>query len=303
MRHHPLWPALCGASLLGTALLAMACNTALPAEIEERDDPAPDQTLVEEPIEFTSEPYPDELRGELGIAELREITLEAAGSTRVWSGFAADNDYPVAGECDAFGQDPGVIDELPAVLEGVVTLHPRFFDKPSVCATDERFYGSFFLEDATGGIFVLRDSRIATFTYGDRVRLTVQGVRRNFDYVAVTSISELEVVTGEERVPISYRPLEREFEDADQGEVVQIEGEVVSEATNNNFNELELQSLDDPEVSWLVSLDRELGQRAPDLGVGKKVRMKGPVINDFGLRIIVASYGQIEWLEDTPRQE
>ena len=67
-------------------------------------------------------------------------------------------------------------ESLPMTVEGIVTTYPRYFQKKLVCGEDERFYGSYFLQDSTGGILVLRDSRIANFTFGDRVRLKVRGI-------------------------------------------------------------------------------------------------------------------------------
>ena len=80
---------------------------------------------------------------------------------------------------------------------------------------------------------------------------------------------------------------------ADIGKVKWITGKIVSEATNNNFNEMRLQS-EDGSTTWIISLDREVGQRNPDWRAGDKLQITGPVLNSFGLKIIVMSYGQVE---------
>lgn len=277
----------------------VACGPELP-ELEERPEETGEELRVEEPIAFTSDPYPSSLQGPDSIASLRQLVSGEAGSSFVWQGFASSSPYPVMGDCEPGSRETVVdqLDELPVTIEGVVTLHPRYFVKPAICGEDERYYGSFFIEDATGGILVLRDSRISPFSYGDRVKLRVKGVTKFFDYMAVLSFDELEITTGDELTPISYVEIDREFEGDDKGEVVRIRGEVVSEATNNNFNELKLKSLDDDEVEWLVSLDRELGQRNPEFYPGTKLALTGPVIESFGMRMVVASYGQVEFLED-----
>jgi hypothetical protein len=46
---------------------------------------------------------------------------------------------------------------------------------------DEKFYGSYFLEDDTGGVFVLGDSKHRPLRHaGDTVTLRVRGTRRSF---------------------------------------------------------------------------------------------------------------------------
>ena len=56
------------------------------------------------------------------------------------------------------------VSELPATIEGVVTHHPRLLRSPRFCAGEDRFYGSYYIQDETGGILVYKDSRVADFT-------------------------------------------------------------------------------------------------------------------------------------------
>ncbi len=282
--------------LTSLSLLAASACAESTSDLPERDDPDPIETVVEEPIEFTGEQYPASLSGPNTIAEL---TALIDFDEFVWTAFSPETPYPVQGDCDFSRngeQSTFTVDELPMEIQGVVTYHPRHFYKPATCGSDERFYGSFVIQDGTDGIFVLRDSRISPFSYGDVVKMRVTGLVKFFDTYAILTHDNLEVVEGEKRA-IWFDNTSGAFTPADYGQVRRIRGEIISEATNNNFNEMEIQSLDDPTVTWLASLDRELGQRRPELGVGTRVQLTGPVIDSFGLRMLVASFGQIERLD------
>ena len=258
-----------------------------------REDPSSEESVVQEPLTFTDTAYKSSFQGPDSIAEVLALIDKGAP---VWHGFSPATPYPVKGDCDFDRSGEQVTNEiaaLPMVIEGVVTLHPRYFVKQAICGEDERFYGSFFIQDHSGGILVLRDSRISPFSYGDVVRMRVTGVAKYFDAFSVLTFDQLEVVS-EQKIPLAYETTTNGFRVADQGLVRRIRGKIVSESTNNNFNEMRLESLDDPAVSWLVSLDRELGQRRPELFVGDVVELTGPVTNSFGLRMLIASYGQIE---------
>ncbi|MGB0647776.1 MAG: hypothetical protein ACPGQS_11405, partial [Bradymonadia bacterium] len=63
--------------------------------------------------------------------------------------------------------------DLPMTIEGVITIPGTYYIKVSVCDQEEKFYGSFVVEDDTGGIMVLRDSRVSQVQPGDVVRMTV----------------------------------------------------------------------------------------------------------------------------------
>lgn len=277
------------------ALSVSACAEST-SDVPERDDPEPIETEVEEPIAFTGEQYPASLSGPNTIADVVNlIDFDAF----VWTAFSPDHPYPIQGDCDISrngDQNTVTVPELPMEIQGVVTYHPRHFYKPATCGSDERFYGSFVIQDGTDGIFVLRDSRISPFSYGDVVKMRVTGLVKFFDTYAILTHDNLEVVEGDKRA-IWFDNTSGAFTPDDYGQVRRIRGEIISEATNNNFNEMEIQSLDDPTVTWLASLDRELGQRRPELGVGTRIQLTGPVIDSFGLRMLVASFGQIERLD------
>ncbi len=299
-------------------------------------DDSPSWSEVSDPIEFTDEPY-DEISGELTIGELRDIIPdqgwlspeeeaelepgEVPPNANVWYGFGPDDPYPVEGDCNpenaGFDTIPSAVQELPATIEGVVTLHPRYFSNLTVCGTRERYYGTYVLEDETGGIQIYKDSRVAEFDVGDRVRMRVRGVTRYFGTSAVIGFDQEEVLNErEDRIPVYYEPMEDDdgearplwseedaaddddIDEADTYRVRRMVGEVVQEATNQNFNEMIVQSLDNPDVEWFVSIDRELGTRGVAPPEGAMVELTGPIFDSFEMRMVIASLGQMTILEE-----
>ncbi len=254
------------------------------------------------------------------------------GDTR-WFGFAPDDRHSINGDCDGFGTEVQYISELPAVIEGVVTLHPRYLQTVEFCGVDERYYGSYFIEDASGGIMVLKDSRIADFQMGDRVRINVRGMIRNFDQWAVLLNDPEEIV--EFGQPIHYEEIDRPLEGTDFGKTLRFTGKVGPGGlpTNQNFNEMCLVRVDDtldeecakfclsnddcasgncvyafsgatngicerPGGFWLASLDREIGQRQPRIiKEGDVIQITGPIANAFGIKFLVARWGQMIFQE------
>ena len=138
------------------------------------------------------------------------------------------------------GGTPIVVPELPMTIEAVVTLHPRQYMKVEVCGQDERHYGVFTIEDDTGGIIVLRDGRVAHFTFGDRVRLTIDAVTLTFNSevdtraVLIADIERIDAPPTE----ILFESLDEPFATEHVGQVRQIEGFVHVPSTQLNFNSL-----------------------------------------------------------------
>ena len=279
-----------------------------------------EETEVEDPIGFTDQNY--DFTGDTPISKIHELFNT---SEQVWYGVLGDEGYPMGsgealydpddpnstradGECDDYGNIVEKVADEPMQIEGVVTLHPRYFQKVSVCGQDQRFYGSFFLQDAsscaegsddctedqTGGILVLRDGRVTGFSYGDRVSLRVRAIMTSFGQPAVLMYDQEEVVEPGNVYDVYYETLDREFEISDASEVRRIEGTITSEPTSDNFNELVLEG--DNGSVWTVSIDRELANRGLDLQNGDRVQLTGPVINSYGLNLLIASKGQIEHL-------
>lgn len=147
------------------------------------------------------------------------------------------------------------LDELPMEIEGIVTLHPRQYMKVPICGQDERHYGVYTIEDDTGGVVVLRDSRVAPFTFGDRIRLRVEGIMLTFGLETDTRavlISDYTVLSDPPpsgdgiAAPgtVLYEATEEPFGDDDITRVKQIEGFVFQVPTNDNFNSMIITSTD-----------------------------------------------------------
>lgn len=279
------------------ATLLLACSEQLGPQDPTEFYGQAQNAEVYEPIPFTDQNY--DFTGPTPISDVEALV---PGDEFVWYGLAPGDPYPhgnervVDGECvSGFNNTIAALDELPATIEGVVTLKPRYFQKVSVCNQDQRFYGSFFIQDQSGGMLVLNDSRIEEFGFGDRVRLRVRGVMTSFDQPSVVVFDQVEVVEPDTTYDIYFEAITRDFETSDVGRVRRIEGTVSSVPTNNNFNELVLNG-DDGAV-WLISLDRELGNRGVRFDQGERIALTGPVANSFGLRLLVSSLGQIERLD------
>jgi hypothetical protein len=300
------------AALLSAALLVSAgCADAKgPLDPHETYGQAQD-TDVLEPIPFTEQNY--DFTGETSIADLRALI----GSELVWYGVSPIDPYPTGDErkadvvCDPLGY-PNVtneIEELPTFIEGIVTLHPRYFEKMSVCGQDQRYYGSYFIQDETGGIMVLKDSRISDFSFGDRVKLRVRGLVKSFQTYAVLIHDSEEIVEPGTTYDIYYEVADEELGYDDLGQVRRISGTIISEPTSTNFNELHLRSDEyytvNPStgereyVEFAASIDRELAHRKYDLSEGTRVQLTGPVINSYSQYVVlISSLGQVEWLDE-----
>jgi len=321
------------ALVLGVLLL-IACGDAsvTPTDAERaRALGNPELIFVEEKVAFTGDRY--DFTGPASIRSLLNLIPER---DFVWYG-TGPNDPPPFEATGQNGFTCGTrntvvtVPQLPVVIEGIVTLQPRYFQKTSYCDSDERFYGSYFLEDSTGGILILKESRIEDFYMGDRVRLRVRGLMKYFDTVAVLVADEEEIVsTGN---PIYYRNISREFTVADANLVHRVTKKIAGVATNQNFNEMCLVDVDNPDLDscskpcafnsdcasgtcnfpsqnaiagtcqtdegqWLVSLDREIGQRQPRiLRRGGVIQVTGPIVNSFGLKMLISRAGQIREVE------
>lgn len=177
--------------------------------------------------------------GEPGIADLiARMDAEPAGFDEP-DLFVAPGIDPSTDQCR--GGDVGTFTELPMTLEVVVTLYPRRYMKPQICGQDERHYGNFTVADDTGGMIVLRDSRVAPYTFGDRLRITVRGVGRTFGAYDDTKDTRVIIIADIERIPgdttpILYTDQQGPFGFGDVGQVRRIRGTVEQPPTNDNFN-------------------------------------------------------------------
>ena len=235
---------------------------------------------VLEPIAFTDVNYG--FTGETAIAD-----LPVPEPFETWF---APGDAPPSDDCADWLTDSG----LPATISGIVTILPRFYYKSSGCTpnsgdNDEKFYGSFFVQDSTGGYFVLGDTKVAHFDAGDRVTLKVRAVREAFEQFMIPVYDTVEIVRGPE--PIYYEavptgPLGPEH----VSRVVRIEGTVATEPTT--FGEIYVDA--DDGTRHKFGLDSELNRRGVAFPIGSRLQVTGPVLFSFDeYTIIVMRIGQL----------
>lgn len=197
---------------------------------------------IDEPLNFVrrdeSTSYGLPRDGMSSVADLIGLLPEGEIDRTDPNVFTADGDGLNSPLCQSGGSR--TLADLPMVVEGVVTLHPRLYIKTEICGSDERFYGSFVLEDDTGGILVLRDGRVAPFKTGARIRMTVRGVAVTFGRdpdtraVIIADFEELQAGTDS----VLYTEQTGPFTSDDVGRTRRIEGVVLQSPTNDNFSSM-----------------------------------------------------------------
>lgn len=246
---------------------------------------------VIEPVAFTDQNYdfPNDASDGIGALLTGVFPVASTGSgadTVAWGS---------ADESDATPGCRTVVDtDLPFTIEGVATAHPRFYFKTSGCDwdSDEKYYGSYFLQDRTGGVFILGDSKVAHFDMGDRIRVTVRAAKTSFDVNMVYSSDFEEII--ERDVPIFYETRDTAFAfPADQGaigRVFRVEGEVV--LPKDTFGEFWIEN--DDGAQFAIGLDVELNRRGIDYPVGTRIEATGPLLYSFStFTIVIMRQGQI----------
>jgi hypothetical protein len=244
---------------------------------------------VTEPIEWTDQNYALEpVDGVQDIADLQDAVFPGADGALVYgSGDELSPDSDCQVETDS---------ALPAIVQGIVTLHPRFYFKTSGCGrdSDEKYYGSYFVQDSTGGVFVLGDSKVAHFDVGDRVEMRVRAIKTNFD---LDMIYAHDIVVVERNAsPIYFVVAEGETLGADDvGQVRRVTGEITQAA--DNFGEFKI--TDDSGTVHTVSLDAEINRRGVGFDVGTRVQATGPVLYSYSAyTIVIMNVGQLAELEE-----
>jgi hypothetical protein len=276
----------------------------------------PTYTPVEDPIEF--EETSADVQGPTPIREVLDTEFPGSGDPDpVWFGYNPDDPYPFGPNsafdepCDTnFGNRVFELNDFPKTIRGRVTIHPQVYQKPTICGEDHRYYGSYIIQDDTGSIMVLKDTRIPDFSYGDVVEIEVLGLIRQFGTTAVLAYDAETVVETGGAVP--YQTLQTTFaekfdRDGPQwtgstscwgitqggrnvgfqhpprvGNSYRVRGQVCQVPTDLNFNEMVLQPeggacQEDPDVSWTVSIGLELGKRNFDFERGEVITATGPV--------------------------
>jgi hypothetical protein len=243
------------------------------------------QTLdVVEPLSFTDVPY--DFTGATPIGDVPQ-------APEFGTLFAEGDDLPA---CDGWSTSA----DLPVEVTGVATVLPRVYLKTEGCVptgdpdaqSDEKHYGSFFLQDASGGIFVLGDDKNADFAAGDRVTLRVLAVAERFGLDAVSSFEVLSIERGPE--PIFYASRESALDDASIAEVQRMTGTVA--APPDTFGEMTLTT--DGGVDFVAQVDSELTRRGVTYAVGERLEVTGPVLYSYSTyALVVLQLGQIRTLE------
>lgn len=250
---------------------------------------------VEEALAFTTEPYGLPAAGAPGLADVLAPALSFP------SGFGTR-----IGASEAGGDGCGwtVDDALPVEITGVVTVLPRYYFKSDGCGRDdEKFYGSYFIEDDTGGIFVLRDTKVAWFDAGDTVTLRVRGTRVSYDQPMIY-VHDVIAVDRTAR-PVRYVERQGPLGASDLNEVRRVTGTVVSEP--DTFGEFSIRPDGGPGTCEaagdsgcaVASLDSELNRRGVTFAPGDRVSVTGPVLFSYDVyKIILLRLGQIQRFED-----
>lgn len=238
---------------------------------------------VSEPVLFTDENY--DFTGETPISDL---PLPGDFET-----LFSREDLPEESACEGWVSS----DDLPAEIEGIVTVLPRFYFKTGGCQpsqdidSDEKYYGSYFIQDSSGGYFVLGDSKVADFDMGDRVRLKVRAVKESFDQTMIAAHDVLEITYGPE--PIYYEMAAGPLGPEHVSRVMRAEGVVATEMST--FGEVYFDA--DDGTRYKMSLDSELARRGVYYPPGVRIIATGPVLYSFNeYTIVVMRVGQIEEL-------
>jgi len=262
-------------------IVLVGCQPYRPAEDTETWFDPGSSLNVEEPIAFTETNYAFPTDPNDGIASFGDTVFPVAA----WStAFGPDDQWPTGSSCESVLEN-----DLPAVIEGVVTLHPRWYFKTHGCDDgDEKFYGSFFIQDGTGGLFVLGDTKVAHFDMGDRVRLRVRGVRTIYDLNVIYAYDLEEVTYGPE--PIYAAPTDASLTLDDVGLVRSVSGTVVTDS--DTFGEFQIEN--DEGVRYTINIDADLSRRGFAFNPGDRITVRGPVLYSYStFSILVIRVGQV----------
>jgi len=235
---------------------------------------------VEEYISFTDENYSFPTDPNDGIA----AKAQSVFPVDQWStAFGPDDDWS-DNDCDS-----SVDADLPFEIEGIVTLHPRWYFKSHGCDDgDEKFYGSFFIQDGTGGLFVLGDSKVAHFDMGAKVRMRVRGVRTLYDLNVIYAHDILEIDHGPH--PIYSEQATEALDLEDVGLVKSVTGTVIT--GQDTFGEFQIET--DTGVKFSINIDADLARRGFGFDPGTRINVRGPVLYSYSaFGILVIKSGQV----------
>ena len=258
--------------------LLLGCPAPRPAENPDGWYTPVDDLDVIEPIPFTDEPYNFGVTD--GIGAFSDDIFPADGTV-----FAEGEGYEPGSSCDAEETS-----DLPREIEGVATVYPRFYMKVDGCDrdTEEKYYGSFFIQDASGGMFVLGDSKLAQFEAGNKVKIRVRAVRTTFDFDMVYNFDIIDI--DRSITPIHYDVPVGPLGPDDHSKVMRVSGIVVGDTST--FGEFQI--LADDGTTYNAQIDQELSRRGTSYQKGTRIQVTGPVLYSYGIRaILVMSHGQV----------
>jgi hypothetical protein len=269
---------------------------------------AGEDAWVEESIDFTDADYAIPAGGSGGIGDFSDSvypvgTWDRSDSENLWSiKYAPGEDF--SADCGGLEDDA-----LPHELEGIVTLHPAWYIKSYGCApepdrsyppeSEEKYYSSYFIEDSTGGLFVLFDSRVAPFTVGDKVRLKVRAVRSNHwddggSYIGSQDMIYSHDILSVERgaSAVHYTEVDGDLTIDHINRVVRVTGPIVE--IDESFNNYTVETAGGGRVAYSLGLD--LGRRpSAKAEVGDVVTATGPVLLSYDIfTISIAQVGQLD---------
>ena len=223
---------------------------------EERWTASGAQHEVTEPVELadraTGLSYGLPEAGQPSIADLLALLPdEKPGSHKLYS----SSEQPLT--CTNGSTEPAA---LPKTIRAVVTIPGTYYKKASICDQEEKFYGSFVVEDDTGGILVLRDSRVAEVQPGDVVDIVVHTIalthyRGELDSRAILSY-EMNILPTPKTVLYSSQPDPFEFEDI--GKTQRVEGFVLENPSNLNFSTMILSDREFLSPNAQLSLEAQI---------------------------------------------
>jgi hypothetical protein len=295
-------------------------------------DSAEDAT-VEEAIAWTDQPYAFPADPADGIGAFAASTFPVTrsdGTPDTYTlGLGEGESFPDGAPCEVQRKS-----SLPAEIEGVVTLHPAWYTKVVGCnvfphaagdvESEEKYYSSYFLQDGTGGVFVLYDTRAAPFDVGDRVTIRVRAVKTAFSWDMVYAHDLVSVERLGDAVYYELPPTTPYADSVDDdyaelydicpystiptvlgmphvNRVFRAEGTVVQE--RDDFGTFII--ADDAGNQFPVSIALDLGRRpAFEPVVGDRLRITAPVIRGFDFTTFCAIFpfaitrvSQVELLE------
>ena len=308
MAWSPCFP-LATMALLTTVVGATGCEEARDKPVDQSDWWGEgEETRVEEAIDFTTDDYGLPADGAAGIGDFAENvypvgTWDRSDPQNLWSIKYAPGEN--------FSADCGGLEDsaLPHEIEGIITLHPSWYIKSYGCAPDpnqsyppdseEKYYSSYFIEDDSGGLFVLFDSRVAPFTVGDKVRLKVRAVRSNHwssggEYIGAQDMIYAHDIVSVERdgAAIHYTEVDGDLTTEHINRVVRASGTIVD--IDENFNNYTIETPSGGRVVYALGLD--LGRRpSAQAELGDTVTATGPVLLSYGIfTVSIAQVGQLD---------